>query len=62
MKKRNVLKKWVKNLLITIEVVLFMLLSIDFNNFLLFITSKIIIIITMYLIGKILIKYTDILR
>ena len=62
MKKRYVLKKWVKNLLITVECVLIMLLCMDFNNLLLFIASKILIMTMIYAIGKILIKHTDIMR
>lgn len=62
MKKRYVLKKWVKNLLIIVECMLIMLLCMDFNNLLLFITSKAVIMIIIYAIGKILIKHTDIMR
>jgi hypothetical protein len=61
MKKRK-LKKWCENILILIIFILVLILMSDTSNIIIFIVSKIIAIIGIYIIGRILINYTNILE
>ena len=62
MKNKKRLKKWVENTLIIILFILVILLMSDSQNIIIFITSKITSLILIYIIGKILINYTNILK
>jgi hypothetical protein len=61
MKKRK-LKKWCENILIVIMFILILILMSDSNNIILFISTKIIAIISIYIIGKILSNHTNIIE
>jgi hypothetical protein len=60
--KQKRFKKWVEYTLIAIDIIAFLVLISEHNNDFIFITSKLIAMLVMYLTSTLLIKYTDILE
>lgn len=58
MKKRFILKKWVEYVFITLQFMLLLILIAESDNILIFIISKVIALIFMYINHNILVKYT----
>ena len=62
MKKRRVLKGWVENVLLIIEVVLFMMLGMETPGLVNFIISKALILGVFLSIGYLLVNYTNLAK
>jgi hypothetical protein len=60
--KQKRFKKWVEYTLIAIDIIAFLVLISEHNNDFIFITSKLIAMLVMYLTSTLLFKYTDILE
>ena len=56
--KKTYIKNWLSDLIIIVNTILLILVSAESDNLFIFITSKIIILIIMYLNTYILIKYS----
>lgn len=56
--KKRYLKKWVENSILCIQFLLFLILCAECNNFIIFVISKIIVLIIFYINHVILEKYT----
>lgn len=56
--KKFYLKKWITNLILMMQMLLFIMLGSDCENTILFITSKIVILLIMYMNHLIIKKYT----
>lgn len=56
--KRIYLKKWIANLILMMQMLLFIMLGSDCENTTLFITSKIVILLIMYMNHLIIKNYT----
>lgn len=58
MKNKVIFKKWVEYILLTIQCILILILGAECNNFIIFILSKVIALLIIYMNHKLIIKYT----
>ena len=58
MKNKVIFKKWVEYILLTVQCILILILGAECNNFIIFMLSKVIALLIIYMNHKLIIKYT----